>query len=88
MRQDEYHPGNHNVIFLEAPAGTGKTLVLNALLDAVHATGMVALAVASSGIAANLLYDGKTAHSRLRIPIPCFEEDMYAINKTNSSLAM
>ena len=87
QQQGEYHPGNHNVIFLDAFAGTGKTVVLNSLLDAVRATGKIALGVASSGIAANLLYDGKTAHSRLRIPIPCFEDDMCAIKKTNCPFA-
>ena len=35
--------------------------------------GEIALAVASSGIAAELLEGGRTAHSRFKIPIPINE---------------
>ena len=41
--------------------------------------GKVALAVASSGIAAELLECGKNAHSRFRIPIPVNETSMCGI---------
>ncbi len=74
--------------FLEAPAGTGKTTVLNALLDRIRSTGRVAIPVASSGIAALLLHGGRTAHSRLRIPINCTDTSMCAIDKRKDALAI
>ena len=43
------------LIFLEAPRGTGKTFLLNLLLATIRSDNDIALAVASSGIAAALL---------------------------------
>jgi len=48
---------------------TGKTFVLNILLDTVRERGQIAIAVASSGVAALILHGGRTAHSRFKIPI-------------------
>ncbi len=59
-----------NAFFVDSPGGCGKTFLFNLLLDAVRSRGQVALAVASSGIAALLLHQGRTAHSMLKIPIP------------------
>ena len=53
-------------IFVDAPGGTGKTYCFNALLAHVRAKGDIAIAVASSGIAALLLYQGRTCHSRMK----------------------
>ena len=50
--------------------GTGKTFLLNTILSYVRQSGEIALATASSGIAATLLKLGRTAHSRFRLPIP------------------
>ncbi|XP_050056156.1 uncharacterized protein LOC126549818 [Aphis gossypii] len=51
--------------FLNAPAGTGKTFLINLLLTKVRSNRSIALAVASSGIAAMLLEGGgqPTQHS-------------------------
>jgi len=61
------------VFFLDAPGGTGKTFLLNVVLAYVRQKGDIALAVAGSGIAATLLKLGRTAHSRLKLPIPADE---------------
>ena len=53
-------------LFMDAPGGTGKTFSANCLLHGVRAKGQIALAVASSGIAAILLELGRTFHSRCR----------------------
>jgi hypothetical protein len=53
--------------FVDAPAGTGKTTLCKAILAYVRKDGDIALAVASSGIAATLMPLGRTAHSRLRL---------------------
>ena len=58
-----------SIIFLDAPGGTGKTYLLNLFLDKIRSQGDIALAVASSGIAATLLTGGKTAHSVFKLPL-------------------
>ena len=61
--------GTGGTIFLQAPGGCGKTFLENLLLARVRSEGEVAVAVATSGIAACLLDGGTTAHYRFRIPL-------------------
>ena len=42
------------VLFLNAPGGTGKTFLINLILAKIKSEGKIALATASSGIAATL----------------------------------
>jgi hypothetical protein len=58
-----------SLFFIDGPGGTGKTFTENLLLSYVRGHGHVALSVASSGIAALLLLNGRTAHSRFKIPL-------------------
>jgi ATP-dependent DNA helicase PIF1 len=58
-------------VFVDAPGGTGKTYTLNTLLAKVRSEGGIALAVAYSGIAATLLENGRTFHSRFKAPLKC-----------------
>lgn len=67
--------GEGGLIFLDAPGGTGKTFLLNLLLAKVRQGGEIALAVASSGIAATLLEGGKTAHSMFKLPLSSSTDD-------------
>ncbi|XP_076069172.1 uncharacterized protein LOC143041212 [Oratosquilla oratoria] len=60
---------SNNSIFVKAAGGTGKSFVLNLLLDTVRSQGKIALAVASSGIAATVLSGGRTAHNMFKIPL-------------------
>ena len=55
--------------FVDGPGGTGKTFLYNTLLAKIRSRGEIALAMASSGIAALLLEGGRTVHSRLKVPI-------------------
>jgi PIF1-like helicase len=64
-----YDAGEGGIFFVDGPGGTGKTFLENMILAKVRSTGNIALAVASSGIAAILLDGGRTAHSRFKIPI-------------------
>ena len=57
------------LFFLDAPGGTGKTFLINLLLATIRSRRNVAIAVASSGIAATLIDGGKTAHSAFRLPL-------------------
>ena len=68
------------MFFLNVPRGYGKTFLIEALLSTVRGLGKIALAVASSGIAAELLEGGRTAHSRFKIPIPIHESSVCSVS--------
>ena len=53
--------------FIDGPGGTGKTYLYNILLAKVRSQRHIALATASSGIAALLLTARRTVHSRLKV---------------------
>jgi hypothetical protein len=59
------------MFYLDGPGGTGKTFLLNALIDLADTEKVNQIVVASTGVAALLLKDGQTAHSTFKIPIPC-----------------
>ncbi|KAF0746613.1 hypothetical protein AaE_008059 [Aphanomyces astaci] len=64
-----YELGSGKAYFLQGEGGTGKSYVFQILLANVHDKGDIALAVASSGLAALLLMGGTTAHSRFKVPV-------------------
>ena len=55
---DENYP--QRMFFLNAPGGYGKTFLIEALLSTIQGMEKIALAVGSSGIAAELLEGGRT----------------------------
>ncbi|KAI5708509.1 hypothetical protein M8J77_024181 [Diaphorina citri] len=57
------------VLFLDGPGGYGKTQLIRVILAFVRSQGHVAIAVASSGIAAGNMPGGTTAHSMFRLPL-------------------
>ena len=67
--------------FVDGPGGTGKTFLYNAILAKVRSHDKIALSVASSGIAAELLEGGRTAHSRFKIPIPILPTSTWNISR-------
>ena len=78
-------------MFIDARGGTGKTFVLNAILAAVRCLdpekgGSIALATATTGIAANLLLLGRTFHSRFKADLSPHVESMCNID-ARSTLA-
>lgn len=77
-----------NLFFIDAPGGYGKTSTLRTLANGMIMNGFTVISVAHSGVASNLLKNGRTAHSTFRIPIhlPEDEETYCSINK-NSNLA-
>ncbi|XP_076055270.1 ATP-dependent DNA helicase Pif1-like [Oratosquilla oratoria] len=77
----------NNGIFIDASGGTGKSFVLNTLLDTVRSHGKIALAVASSGIAATVLHGGRTAHNMFKIPLMEYNEVRACGVRKNSELA-
>ena len=76
-------------VFIDARGGCGKTFILNAILAAVRSLdpdGCVALAMGTTGIAANLLQLGRTYHSRMKAPLTPTEDSTLQIS-AQSSLA-
>lgn len=61
--------GQGGFCFLDAPSGTGKTFLISLILAEIRSNNGIALAVASSGIAATLLDGGRTAHSVFKLPL-------------------
>ncbi|KFM73771.1 hypothetical protein X975_17061, partial [Stegodyphus mimosarum] len=55
--------------FLDVLGGTGKTFLISIILATIRSQNNVALAIASSGIAATLLDRGRTAHSVLKLSL-------------------
>jgi len=70
-----------NFFFLYGYGGTGKTYIWKLLSAAIRAKGMIALNIASSGIASLLLPEGKTAHSTFCIPLAINDESTCNINQ-------
>ncbi|XP_074277650.1 uncharacterized protein LOC141601280 [Silene latifolia] len=75
--------GTGGVIFLYGHGGTGKTFLYRAISAKVKSEGKIVLIIASSGIAALLLPGGRTAHSRLAIPIDLFDNSTCNIGQKN-----
>ncbi|KAL3810378.1 hypothetical protein ACJIZ3_000028 [Penstemon smallii] len=69
------------IFFVDGPGGTGKTFLYRALLASFRNEGCIMLATATSGIAANQLSGGRTAHSKLKIPIKLDQNSMCRISK-------
>ncbi|XP_022862674.1 ATP-dependent DNA helicase PIF4-like [Olea europaea var. sylvestris] len=70
--------------FIDGPGGTGKTFLYKALLTAVRGQYFIALATASSGVAASLLPGGRTAHSKFKIPLETIGEINCSVSKQSA----
>lgn len=66
---DAVSEGKSMAFFIDGPGGTGKTFLYRAILAAIRSQDKIALATASSGVAASILPNGRTVHSRFKIPI-------------------
>lgn len=66
--------------------GTGKTFLYNTILAKFRSEGKIGIAVATSGIASNLLEGGQTAHSIFKIPIQINNESTCNV-RINSEIA-
>ncbi|PAA48122.1 hypothetical protein BOX15_Mlig001947g5 [Macrostomum lignano] len=73
--QSSMQAGGGGLYFIDAPGGTGKTFLLTLLLNSARAKRQIAVAVASSGIAATILPGGRTAHSMFKIPVCAVRQD-------------
>ena len=57
------------IFFVDGPGGMGKTFLYRALLATIRGHGKIAVAPATSGVAASIMPGGRTAHSRFKIPL-------------------
>lgn len=58
-----------HLFFISGHGGTGKTFLWNAIISNLRSRSKIVLPVATAGIAALLMPNGRTAHSRFHIPI-------------------
>ncbi|GFU59942.1 ATP-dependent DNA helicase [Trichonephila clavipes] len=71
--------------FLDSPGGTGKTFLINLLLAKIRCERSIAIAVASSGIAATLIDGGKTAQSAFKLPLNLHHSESVNCNISKQS---
>ncbi|GAA0171615.1 hypothetical protein LIER_41192 [Lithospermum erythrorhizon] len=57
------------IFFVDGLGGTGKSFLYNVLLAHIRSKGYIVLIVVSLGIASSGFLDGRTTHSRFKIPI-------------------
>ena len=69
------------IFFVDGPGGTRKTFLFRTILATLGKAGHIAIATATSGIAATLLPGGRTAHSKFKIPLTPDASSTCSINK-------
>ncbi|XP_071684932.1 uncharacterized protein [Lolium perenne] len=76
---------NGGVFFVDGPGGTGKTFLYRALLGRIRSEGKIAVATATSGVAASIMPGGRTAHSRFKIPLSIEEGAVCSFTKQSGT---
>jgi hypothetical protein len=69
--------------FLDGPGGAGKTYLYETIIAILRGEGKIVLPVASTGIAANLLPNGRTYHSQYKLPIPILSNSVSNIKPSS-----
>ena len=77
--------GKGGIFAINAPGGTGKTFVVKTILAYVRGKSQIALAMATSGIAAILLPGGRTVHSKLHVPIELDDNSLCSIKDRSAA---
>jgi ATP-dependent DNA helicase PIF1 len=72
---------NPNFYFVSRHGGTRKTFLWNAIVSYLRAIRKIVLIVASLGVSSLLLPNGRTTHSRFRIPIDLDQVSMCDIKR-------
>ncbi|KAJ1284410.1 hypothetical protein BS78_03G202000 [Paspalum vaginatum] len=69
--------------FVSGHGGTGKTFLWNTIVFYLRAQKKIVLTIASSDVASLLLPNGRTTHSRFRIPVDIDDMSIYEALMTN-----
>nr|GLL31365.1 uncharacterized protein LOC109154751 [Ipomoea trifida] len=77
-----------SAFFVDVPGGTGKTFLYRCLLAFVRSKGLIALATATSGIAASILPGGRTTHSRFKLPLDGTDKYVCNIGKYTADASL
>ncbi|XP_016178683.1 uncharacterized protein LOC107621160 [Arachis ipaensis] len=73
--------GIGDFFFVYGYGGTGKTFLWNALFASIRSKGYIVLNVGSSGIAALLLPNRRTTHSRFKVPLSVNQDSICNIRQ-------
>ncbi|KAK1603462.1 hypothetical protein QYE76_037774 [Lolium multiflorum] len=76
------------VYFVSGHGGTGKTFLWNCIVTVLRSERQIVLAVASSGVASLLLPNGRTGHSRFRIPLNANDKSQCSISRGSTMAAL
>ena len=79
--------GTGGIYFLDATSSTGNTFLISLILSSNSSHNEIALALASSVIAATLLEGGRTAHSALKLPLNIESNETPTCNILKNSFA-
>ncbi|XP_024979018.1 uncharacterized protein LOC112516232 [Cynara cardunculus var. scolymus] len=77
---DYGYEGRGHLIFYHGRGVTGKTFLWKTIVARLRSEGKIVLPIALSGIAALLLLNGRTSHSRFRIPLDVTAESTCEIS--------
>ena len=73
------------LFFVDGPGGTGKTFLYRALLARVRGENKLAVATATSGVAASIMPGGRTARPRFKIPLTIEDGGCCSFTKQSST---
>ncbi|PWZ29467.1 ATP-dependent DNA helicase PIF1 [Zea mays] len=73
------------LFFVDGPGGTGKTYLYRVLLVTLRNQGNIAVATATSGVAASIMPGGRTAHSRFKIPLTIDDDAVCSFTKQSGT---
>ncbi|KAK9694726.1 PIF1-like helicase [Popillia japonica] len=69
------------LFYISGSGGVGKSFLYNCVITRLNALEIKVISVASTGIAAALLKQGRTVHSRFQLPVPIFENSTSRITR-------
>ncbi|KAJ8984535.1 hypothetical protein NQ317_006821 [Molorchus minor] len=75
----------NRLFFINAAAGAGKSFIFRTLITVLRGENVTTLALAPTGIAASLLKDGRTIHSRFRLPLDINETTTTGVTPRSQS---
>ncbi|KAK9675131.1 PIF1-like helicase [Popillia japonica] len=69
------------LFYVSGSGGVGKSFLYNTIITHLNALEIKVISIASTGIAAALLKQGRTVHSRFQLPVPVFKNSTSRITR-------